>query len=88
MWCGSNECEIRWQTIGGSELSQVLWVISSSGVNVMHRMNQGYKAWALLESVIVRGLVINQKCLREGIIVPTVWYKADMGHEKCREKKE
>ena len=39
-------------------------------------MNEGYKAWRELKSVLCnRGLGINaKKCLYEGVIVPTVLY--------------
>ena len=41
--------------------------------DVIHRMNEGYKAWEALKSVLSnRGLGIKaKKCLYEGIIVPT-----------------
>ena len=47
--------------------------------NVVHRMNEGYRAWGELKSVLSnRGLGIKaKKCLYEGIIVPTALYGAE-----------
>ena len=41
--------------------------------DVVHRMNEGYRAWGGLKSVLSnRGLGITAiKCLYEGVIVPT-----------------
>ena len=41
--------------------------------DVVHRMNEGYRAWGALKSVLRnRGLGIKaKKCLCEGVIVPT-----------------
>ena len=40
---------------------------------ILHRMNEGYRAWGALKSVLSnRGLGIKaKKCLYEGVIVPT-----------------
>ena len=42
--------------------------------DVVHRINEGYKAWGMLESVLGnRGLGGKaKKCLHEGVIVPTL----------------
>ena len=47
--------------------------------NAVHRMNEGYRAWRALKSVLDnRGLGINaKKCLYEGVIVPTALYGAE-----------
>ena len=41
--------------------------------DVVHRMNEGYRAWGALKSVLSnRGFGIKaKKCLYEGVIVPT-----------------
>ena len=41
--------------------------------DVVHRMNEGYREWGALKSVLSdRGLGIKaKKCLYEGVIVPT-----------------
>ena len=41
--------------------------------DVVHRMNERYRAWGVLKSVLNnRGLGIEEKkCLYEGVIVPT-----------------
>ena len=47
--------------------------------DVVHRMNEGYRAWGALKSVLSnRGLGIKaKKCLYEGVIVPRALYGAD-----------
>ena len=47
--------------------------------DVVRRMNDGYKAWEALKSVLSnRGLGIKaKKCLYEGVIVPTALYGAE-----------
>ena len=47
--------------------------------DVIHRMNEGYRAWGALKSVPSnRGLGIKaKKCLYEGVIVPTSLYGAE-----------
>ena len=47
--------------------------------DVVHRMNEGYRAWGTLKSELSnRGLGIKaQKCLYEGVIVPTALYGAE-----------
>ena len=46
---------------------------------VVQRMNEGYRAWGVLKSVLNnRGLGIKaKKCLYEGVIVPTALYGAE-----------
>ena len=46
--------------------------------NVVHRMNEGYRAWGALKSVLSnRGLGIRaKKCLYELVIVPPALYGA------------
>ena len=61
-----------------------------SHINVVHWMNEGYRAWGALKSVMNnRGLWIKaKKCLYEGVSVPTALYvrSRGMGYEKCWEK--
>ena len=47
--------------------------------DVVHRMNEGYRAWGALKSVLSnRCLGIKaKKCLHEGVIVPTALYGAE-----------
>ena len=47
--------------------------------DVVHRMNEGYRAWGALKSVRSnRGFGIKaKKCLYEGVIVPTALYGAE-----------
>ena len=44
--------------------------------DVVHRMNEGYRAWGAMRSVLSnRGLGIKaKKCLYERVIVPTALY--------------
>ena len=54
--------------------------------DVVHRMNEGYRVWGALKSVLSnRGLGLKaKKCLYEGVIVPTALYGAEaLGFEKC-----
>ena len=46
---------------------------------MVHRMNEGYRAWVALKSVLsYRGLGIKgEKCIDEGVIVPTALYGAE-----------
>ena len=48
-------------------------------MDVVHRMNEGYRAWGALKSVLSnRGLWIKaKKCLYEGVIIPTALYGAE-----------
>ena len=47
--------------------------------DVVHRINEGYRAWGELKSVLNnRGLGIKaKKCLYEGVIIPTAMYGAE-----------
>ena len=47
--------------------------------DMVHRMNQGYRVWGALKSVLSnRGLEIKaKKCLYEGVIVSTAFYGAE-----------
>ena len=46
--------------------------------DVVHRMNEGYRAWGALKSVLSnRRLGIKGKCLYEIAIVPTAFYGAE-----------
>ena len=49
------------------------------GRDVVHRVNEGYRACGALKSVLSnRGLMIKaKKCLYEGVIVPTALYGAE-----------
>ena len=52
---------------------------------VVHRMNEGYRAWGALTSVMsYRGLGIKaKKCLYEGVIANGDVRRRGMGYEKC-----
>ena len=59
-------------------------------IDAVHRMNEGYRAWEALKSVLSnRGLGIKpKKCLYEGAIVPTALYGAEAwGMRSAREGK-
>ena len=55
--------------------------------DVVHSMNEGYRAWGVLKSVLSnRILVIKaKKCLCEGVIVPTTLHGAEVWG-KCWDK--
>ena len=52
-------------------------------------MNDGYRAWGALKSVLSnRGLWINaKKCLYEGVIAPTALYGAEAWGMRCAESR-
>ena len=58
--------------------------------NVVHIMNEGYRAWGALNSVLSnRGMGIKaKKCLYEGVIVPTALYGAEAWGMGCPEESE
>ena len=58
--------------------------------DVVHRMNEGYRAWGALKSVLSnRGLGIKaKKCLYEGIIVPTALYGAEAWGMRSAERRK
>ena len=47
--------------------------------DVVHRMNEGYRAWGELKNVLSNGgqEIKAMKCLYEGVIVPTALYGAE-----------
>ena len=58
--------------------------------DVVHRMNEGNRAWGALKSVMSnRGLGIKaKKCLYEGIIVPTALYRAEARGMRSAERRK
>ena len=58
--------------------------------DVVHRMNEGYRAWGALKSVLInRGLGIKaKKCLYEGVIVPTALYGAEAWGMRSAERRK
>ena len=59
--------------------------------DVVHRMNEGYRAWGALKSVLSKSVLCPdcpgikaKKCLYEGVIAPTVLYGAEAWwYKKC-----
>ena len=45
--------------------------------DVVHRMNERYRAWGALKSVPSRGLDEGQEVSNDGVIVPTALYGAE-----------
>ena len=58
--------------------------------DVVHRMNEGYRAWGALKSVLGnKGLVIKaKKCLYEGVIVPTALFGAEAWGMRSAERRK
>ena len=58
--------------------------------DLVHRMNEGYRAWGVLKSVLSnRGLGIKaKKCLYEGVIAPTALYGAETWGRRSAEKRK
>ena len=59
-------------------------------MDVVHRMNDGYRAWGALKCVLInRGLGIKaKKCLCEGVIVPTALYRAEAWGMRSAERRK
>ena len=57
---------------------------------VVHRMNEGYRSWGALKSVLSnRGLGIKaKKCLYEGVILPTALYGAEAWGMRSAERRK
>ena len=90
--CGADECKTKWRSVEevfhqSEEVECFKYLDSQVAADggcesdVVHRMNEGFKAWGAMKSVLCnRGLGINaKKCLYEGVIVPTVLYGAEHG---------
>ena len=58
--------------------------------DVVHRMNEGYRAWGSLKSVLSnKGLGIKaKKCLYEGVIVPTALYGEEAWAMRSAERRK
>ena len=58
--------------------------------DVVHRMNEGYRAWGALKRVLSnRGLEIKaKKCLYEGVIIPTALYGAEARGMRSAERRK
>ena len=58
--------------------------------DMVHRMNEGYRAWGALKSVLRnRGLGIKaKKCLYAGVIVPTALYGAEAWSMRSAERRK
>ena len=59
-------------------------------MDVVHRMNEGYRAWRSLKSVLNnRGLGIKaKKCLYKGVIVPTSLYGVEAWGMRSAERRK
>ena len=58
--------------------------------DVVHRVNEGYRAWGALKSVLSnRGLRVKaKKCLYEGVIVPTALHGAEAWGMRSAERRK
>ena len=58
--------------------------------DVVHRINEGYRAWGARKSVLSnRGLGIKaKKCQYEGVIIPTALYGAEAWGMKSAERRK
>ena len=59
-------------------------------MDVVHRMNEGYRDWGVLKSVLSnKGLGIKaKKCLYEGVIVPTALHGAEAWGMRSAERRK
>ena len=58
--------------------------------DVVQRINEGYRAWGALKSVLSnRGLGMKaKKCSYEGVIVPTAFYRAETWGMRSAERRK
>ena len=58
--------------------------------DVVHRMNEGYRAWGALTSVLSNTAlgIKAKKCLYEGIIAPTALYGAEAWGIRSAERRK
>ena len=57
--------------------------------DVVHKMNEGYRAWGALKSVLSNRLGIKaMKCLYEEVIVPTALYGAEAWGMRSAERRK
>ena len=58
--------------------------------DVVHRINEGYRAWGTLECVLCnRGFWIKaKKCLYQGVIIPTMLYGAESWAMRSAERRK
>ena len=58
--------------------------------DVVHRMNEGYRAWGALKSVLSNRELGTKakKCLYEGVIVPTALYRAEAWGMRSAERRK
>ena len=57
--------------------------------DVVHRMNEGSRAWGTLKSVNKKGFGIKaKKCLYGGVIVPTALYGAEAWGMRSAERRK
>ena len=68
------------------------WQVAADGGcerNVVHRMNEGYRAWGALKGVLSnRGLGIKAKKCLYGVIVPTALYAAEVWGMRSAERRK
>ena len=74
---GSNACDTKWQLLDKVDCLKVQGVARME--DVIHGMNEGYRAWGALKSVLNnRGFGIKAKrCLHGGVILPRALYGAE-----------
>ena len=66
------------------------WQLIEDVKGMWYRMNEGYRAWGALKSVLSNtGLGINaNNCLFEGVIVPTALYGAEAWGMRSAERRK
>ena len=71
----------------------MVWQVAADGGcvwDMVHRMNEGYRAWGALKSVVSnRGLgILPKKCIYKVVIVPTVLYGAEAWGMKSSQRRQ
>ena len=58
--------------------------------DVVHRMNEGYRAWGALKTVLSNRRLgkKTKKCLYKGVIVPTALYRAEAWGMRSAERRK
>ena len=91
---GSNACDTNGEPLEEVDCFKYLGshVAADGGCerDVVHSVNEGYRAWGELKSVLSNsGLGIKaKKCLCEGIIVPTTFHGAEAWGMRSAERRK
>ena len=89
-----NACDSKSQPLEEVDCFKYRWsqVAADGGCerDVAHRMNEGYRMWGALRSVLSNRLlgIKAKKCLYEGVIAPTALYGSDAWGMRSAERRK